>query len=650
MKVMSSTAWFGLCTALVLAAGAAGAEEAPAAAPSLEQQLRSEGPEALARAARAEGDPARGALVFYQPYLACTRCHLGDDRNPPLGPDLATLGKDVTGAALVESILDPSKTIRKGFETVLVLTTEGKTVTGRLVEDRPDAIVLRDPAPDGALVTVKKADIDERNDKAPSLMPAGLANALPGGRREFLDLVRYLIEIAEKGPARALALRPDPALLVATLPDYEKDIDHAGMIAGLNSKSYARGEEIYGRVCANCHGTKDKPGSLPTSLRFAAGVFKNGNDPYSLYQTLTRGFGQMAPQTWMVPAQKYDVIQYIREAYLKEDNPTQYARVDREYLAKLPKGTTRGPAPRDIRPWVTMDYGPSLMATLEIGDDGANFAYKGIAVRLDPGQGGVSRGRAWTVYDHDTLRLAASWTGEGFIDWNGINFNGKHEVHPRVLGLVQVANPVGPGWANPADGRFDDPRLRGRDGRPYGPLPRAWAHYQGLYHHGDRAIVSYTVGDTRILEMPGIDASSGPLTTFTRTFNLGPRAKDLVLQVAHLPGAKSTVRRVTPEAAWRGRDRRLRRARWHRGASRRGPAGVRRRDPGRGRPARGLRPGAGRLHDLRADQDEEGGDPLRRGPRDQEMGPRRQGAVRPQGEARLRYRLGRRGLVAEPGR
>ena len=51
-----------------------------------------------------------------------------------------------------------------------------------------------------------------------------------------------------------------------------------------------------------------------------------------------------------------------------------------------------------------------------------------------------------------------SWTGEGFIDWNGINFNGKHEVHPRVLGLVQVANPVGPGWANPADGRFDDPR------------------------------------------------------------------------------------------------------------------------------------------------------------------------------------------------
>ena len=66
-----------------------------------------------------------------------------------------------------------------------------------------------------------------------------------------------------------------------------------------------------------------------------------------------------------------------------------------------------------------MDYGPSLSATLEVGDDGSNIAFKGIAIRLDAGQGGVSRGRAWVVYDHDTLRLAAAWTGQGFIDWKG---------------------------------------------------------------------------------------------------------------------------------------------------------------------------------------------------------------------------------------
>ena len=85
------------------------------------------------------------------------------------------------------------------------------------------------------------------------------------------------------------------------LPDYETKIDHAGMIAGLGQENLKRGEAIYNRVCVNCHGTKDKPGSMPTSLRFASGRFKNGRDPYSLYRTLTHGFGQMPPQTWMVP-------------------------------------------------------------------------------------------------------------------------------------------------------------------------------------------------------------------------------------------------------------------------------------------------------------------------------------------------------------
>ena len=206
------------------------------------------------------------------------------------------------------------------------------------------------------------------------------------------------------GPIARRALRPDPSQVAGlALPGYESEIDHAGMIADLGPANLERGEIIYNRVCINCHGTKDRPGSLPTSLRFAAGGFKNGSDPYSLYQTLTHGFGQMPPQTWMVPAQKYDVIQYIREAYLKEDNPTQYVRVDRAYLDSsrrgrpaAPRRRTSGPGRDGLRPEPDGD--------LEIGDDGTNFAYKGIAVRLDPGPGASSRGRQWTVYDHDTLR------------------------------------------------------------------------------------------------------------------------------------------------------------------------------------------------------------------------------------------------------
>ena len=107
-----------------------------------------------------------------------------------------------------------------------------------------------------------------------------------------------------------------------------------------------------------------------------------------MYRTLTDGFGMMAAQTWMVPQQKYDVIHYIREAYLKPGNSSQYIRVDDFYRAQLPKGTSRGPAPVEIEPWTAMDYGTSLSATFEVGGDSPNFAFKGIAIRLDPGQGG----------------------------------------------------------------------------------------------------------------------------------------------------------------------------------------------------------------------------------------------------------------------
>ena len=242
----------------------------------------------------------------------------------------------------------------------------------------------------------------------------------------------------------------------------------------------------------------------------------------------------MAPQTWMVPRQKYDVIHYIRETFLKPHNPGQYVTINRAYLDRLPKGTTRGPAPSKIEPWVTMDYGSCLLATIEAGTDLSNVAYKGIAVRLDPGQGGVSRGRAWVVYEHDTLRLAAAWTGQGFIDWNSINFNGEHQVHPKVVGRVHVANPDGPGWANPENPGGDDQRIVGRDGRRYGPMPRSWAHYRGLYRHGDRVVLAYTVGATDVLEMPGLetDPAQPGVPIFTRTLEIGPSTVGLTMRVA----------------------------------------------------------------------------------------------------------------------
>ena len=506
----------------------------------IERQLLAEPPESIVAAARKLGDPIRGAIAFYQPYASCTKCHAAGDNDKPLGPDLAKGNKELKPVQIVESILHPSKVIKKGFDTVTITTLKGKSVSGLFVEDRDDAIVYRSLELSGKTITLPKSQVDEFVRSKQSIMPKGLVNQL-SSRQQFLDLVRYLIEITEQGPQRALQLRPNPSLFAARpLPAYEQHIDHAGMIRGLDAAAFKRGEAIYNRLCINCHGTKDRPGSLPTSLRFATGKFKNGADPHTMYQTLTRGFGMMVPQTWMVPQQKYDVIHFIRQAYLKPHNPSQLFAITDAYTAGLPKGDTRGPAPRNDQPWILMDYGPSLIASYELPGPDLNFAYKGVAMRLDPGPGGVSRGRRWMIFDHDTLRMSAAWSGQGFIDWNGIMLNGRHGIHPRLIGDVLAANPVGPGWANPETGGFEDPRMRGRDNRLYGPLPRKWAHLKGIYNHGPRTIVSYSVGKTTVLESPGL-AGLETHAVMTRTFNIGPRDRDMTLQVATIGQSNSAL-------------------------------------------------------------------------------------------------------------
>jgi putative heme-binding domain-containing protein len=503
--------------------------------PVLQQELAGEPPAQLAKDARARGDAGRGAVLFFQPFLACAKCH-DADAGTQLGPDLAKADKGTTAEHLIESVLNPSKVVKKGYETVVVTTKDERTVTGLVAAETADALTLIDPSANGKRVTIPKAEIEKRAASNKSLMPEGMANLL-SDRQQFLDLAKYLIEVAEGGPARAKELRPAVTALV--IPEYEKDIDHAGLLRALDDKALKRGEAIYTRVCANCHGTKDQAGSLPTSPKFMSHAFKNGSDPYSLYQTLTRGYGLMAPQTWMVPRQKYDLIHYLRETYLKPHNPSQYAKADDAYFAKLPAGKKNefGPVPVNVEPWVTMDYGPSMMNTFAVGGAKTDIAYKGIAVRLDAGAGGVSRGKQWALFDHDTMRFAAGWvaraTDQPFIDWKGIHFNGQHQVHPSIAGRILVMNPGTPGWADPRTGSFKDPRPLSRDNRPYGPLPKDWAQYRGSYAYGDQTIISYTVGDAPVLELEGAegDPTKPNNLVFTRTLEIGKSARDLRARV-----------------------------------------------------------------------------------------------------------------------
>ena len=185
--------------------------------------------------------------------------------------------------------------------------------------------------------------------------------------------------------------------------------------------------------------------------------------------------------------------------------------------------------------WVDMNYGQALMYTVQV--DKGNIAYKGLSVRLDKGEGGVSKGSAFMIFDTDTLRWAAGWTGKGFIDWRSIGLDATHGTHPSLVGKRVFTNPVAPGWARPTDNSWVDERVLGRDDLRYGPLDKNWGHWNGHYYYGDQVVLSYTIGDTEILEMPGVIGADSK-AVMTRTLNIAPHAQDLFMRIAD---SKSTV-------------------------------------------------------------------------------------------------------------
>ncbi len=183
-------------------------------------------------------------------------------------------------------------------------------------------------------------------------------------------------------------------------------------------------------------------------------------------------------------------------------------------------------------PWSDMDYGPFKVHSYIV--EPGNNANKGIAIRVDEGPGGVAKGTEFLLFDTDTLRWAAGWTGPGFMDWNSINYNGRHVIEPSIVGELLFTNPDAPGWSR-AHNDFRDTRIVGRGGRRFGPQDREVARWLGHYVHGSQVVLHYRVSDTEILEL-GASEGGG---LFSRTLNIGPRDTDLVVQVAHQQGGRA---------------------------------------------------------------------------------------------------------------
>ena len=287
--------------------------------------------------------------------------------------------------------------------------------------------------------------------------------------------------------------------------------DHAGLIATLDEGSAARGREIYEGLCAACHGRDGRRTINPNARPFAIGTLENGSDPYSMWRTLTDGYKDMPVQDWLRPDQRYDVVHYLREEFLKDENPGQHYEVTEAWLNTLPRGTIRRPPPTE---GATRDYGPALASQLG-GDVGA-----ALTIRLD---------QATTMsYDLQMAESSGVWTG-GFLDLANTQHH-KQRGEGRATPSGEMTPGLG-GWAWGHAGSLDFDRSRRW---PRGPLPREWLHHRGHYLFGDKIVLSYEIDGRGVLEHPSVDHSAG-FPVITHRLVIEPGETPLVLALAERP-------------------------------------------------------------------------------------------------------------------
>lgn len=156
--------------------------------------------------------------------------------------------------------------------------------------------------------------------------------------------------------------------------------------------------------------------------------------------------------------------------------------------------------------WETMDYGPFLSMTLNLGkaNNGSdNPVLKATVVKL-----GDKTNPVCVAYDTETMRVAAVWEG-GFIDWKGVIFNGDHHAQPRPKGTVLYSEGETPFWSPKKP--FVDPRPDHR-----GPLPNDMFHFNGIYHYGDQVFFSYRAQGVEVYEQPAVEKGEDGQPIFVR--------------------------------------------------------------------------------------------------------------------------------------
>jgi putative heme-binding domain-containing protein len=134
-------------------------------------------------AALTKADRSRGRLVFTR---TCASCHTLFNEGGKIGPDL-TGSQRSNPEYILSKVLDPNTVVARDYQVTILRTVDGRTLNGLIKAETDKTVTLQTQ---NEVITVPKADIEDRQRSTLSMMPEGLLAPLTDV--EVRDLIAYL--------------------------------------------------------------------------------------------------------------------------------------------------------------------------------------------------------------------------------------------------------------------------------------------------------------------------------------------------------------------------------------------------------------------------------------------------------------------------
>ena len=142
-----------------------------------------------------DGDIAQGSEIYWR-EAQCGQCHMIRGRGGWLGPDLTDLGDRLSVNRIREALTVANPHPSRGYEPVVVETTEGETIRGILKNKHNTSYQVLSEDGRLRLLTADEVKSIEYSDE--SSMPSDYDERL--SEEEFRDLVAFLSRLSRSEP------------------------------------------------------------------------------------------------------------------------------------------------------------------------------------------------------------------------------------------------------------------------------------------------------------------------------------------------------------------------------------------------------------------------------------------------------------------